>query len=149
MIMEFSESAVRGMNDAISQALKGFMVRTDMPPVTDIHILAVRESGSFIVKDDDYQLASAEIPEFAECPEGEFSALMENTLRSILKKIDEDTPLEQLNIWKPFSFVLADEDGETLAELMLFDDDTQLVSQTIMADLDEDLEKFLKDLMLD
>lgn len=147
--MEFSESAVKGMKDVILRALKGFRASTDMPPVTDIHILAVRESGSFVVKDDDYELAAAEFQEFAECPEEEFTGLMEDTLRGILQNINETTPLEKLNIWKPFSFVLADEEGETLAELMLFDDDTQLVSQTLMADLDEDLEQFLKNLMLD
>ena len=65
----------------------------------------------------------------------------------ILKDIDAEQPLESLAIWKPFSFVLVDDDRETVAELMLFDDDNTLLSQSLMQGLDEELDSFLKDLL--
>ena len=64
-----------------------------------------------------------------------------------LKDIDAEQPLETLAIWKPFSFVLVDDDRETVAELMLFDEDNTLLSQGLMQGLDEELDSFLKDLL--
>ena len=50
-------------------------------------------------------------------------------------------------ILKPFSFVLVDEDKETLAELLLIDDDTLLVNEELLKGLDEELDEFLKKLL--
>ena len=63
---------------------------------------------------------------------------MEKAIRRILKDLDENEPLESLAIWKPFSFVLVDDDRETVAELMLFDEDNTLLSQSLMQGLDEE-----------
>jgi hypothetical protein len=48
---------------------------------------------------------------------------------------------------KPYSFVLVDEDKETIAELLLLDDDTLLVNEELLKGLDEELDAFLKDLL--
>jgi len=40
-----------------------------------------------------------------------------------------------------------DDDRETVAELMLFDEDNTLLSQSLMQGLDEELDSFLKDLL--
>ena len=148
-LMELSESAIREIADVVRKAVRGFSVPCESPVVTDIHLQPVRESGELVVSDDDRELRRAVIPELAGIPEDSFHNTMENVLRSVLQMIDRDETLDLPGIWKPFSYVMTDDDGETVAELMLFDDDTQLVSQTLMAGLDEDLEKFLKDLMLD
>lgn len=52
-----------------------------------------------------------------------------------------------MTILKPFSFVLVDEDKETLAELLLIDDDTLLVNEELLKGLDEELDEFLKKLL--
>ncbi len=49
---------------------------------------------------------------------------------------------------KPYSFVLVDEDRETVAELLLVDDeDTLLLNDELLKGLDEELDAFLKDLL--
>ena len=48
---------------------------------------------------------------------------------------------------KPYSFVLIDEDRETVAELHLVDDDLLLLDGNLMEGLNEDLESFLDNLM--
>ena len=48
---------------------------------------------------------------------------------------------------KPFSFVLVDEDKETIAELLLMDDDTLLLNEELLKGLDEELDSFLKQLL--
>ncbi len=147
--MEFSESAVREMTSTVKKALKGYMMQSETPLVTDIHLQPLRETGELAVLDDDRELARSTVSEIAEVDEAEFYSIMEGVLRKILQNINSETPLELLNIWKPYSFVLTDDEGETISDLMLFDDETQLVSQTLMDGLDEDLEKFLKELLPD
>ena len=48
---------------------------------------------------------------------------------------------------KPYSFVLENEDKETIAELYVADDDTVIIGGDIMPGLDKDLDNFLKHLM--
>ena len=52
-----------------------------------------------------------------------------------------------VTILKPFSFVLVDDDRETIAELLLMDDDTLLVNEELLKGLDEELDSFLKELL--
>ena len=48
----------------------------------------------------------------------------------------------------PYSFVLVDEDRETVAELLLVDnEDTLLLNDELLKGLDEELDAFLKDLL--
>ncbi len=61
---------------------------------------------------------------------------------------------DKLTILKPFSFVLVDDDRETIAELLLMDDDTLLVNEDtllvneeLLKGLDEELDSFLKELL--
>ena len=55
--------------------------------------------------------------------------------------------LEKLALMKPYSFVLVDDDKETVAELLLMDDDTLLLNDELLKGLDEELDTFLKDLL--
>ncbi len=145
--MEVNESVCGNLATAISQALKGFVCDNDNPVVTDIHLKPLRDSGELVICDDDNVLSRSRIAGFTEWPETEFLSLAEEHLRKAMSIVNSRTPLELLDIWKPYSVVMADEDGETLAELMLIDDETQLVSQTLLANLDEELDQFLRDLM--
>lgn len=147
--MEISESLFNGIAGTIKASLKSYLVRTESPVVTDIHILPLRDTEEIVVKDDDRELGRAFVPGLAEIGGDEFYGTMEQLLGEILVRLDSEFPLESLNIWKPFSFVMSDEDGDRYSDLMLFDDDNQLVSQTLMAGLDDDLSAFLKELMLD
>ena len=54
-----------------------------------------------------------------------------------------------MSILKPFSFVLEDEDKESLEELYLVDDETVIFDPELMKGLDEDLDAFLKQLLAD
>ena len=54
---------------------------------------------------------------------------------------------DHLSIMKPYSFVLIDEEKETVSELLLMDDDTLMISDELLKGLDEELDSFLKDLL--
>ena len=55
--------------------------------------------------------------------------------------------LEKLPILKPYSFVLIDEDKETISDLYLVDDDTLIFDDELLKGLDEELDEFLKKLL--
>ena len=54
---------------------------------------------------------------------------------------------DEVTVLKPYSFVLVDDEKETLAELLLMDDDTLLVNDELLKGLDEELDEFLKKLL--
>ena len=144
--MKLSESSFQEIKALIKEALNEFHRPQEQAVVTDIHIMPIRETGEVTISDDDRDLATTRLSDLVEIPEEDFYQVMEKALRRILKDIDEVDPLENLAIWKPFSFVLVDDDRETIAELMLFDEDNTLLSQGLMQGLDEELDSVLKDL---
>ena len=145
--MRLSESSFQEIKALLNEAINEFRRPQEQSVVTDIHIMPIRETGEVTVSDDDRDLATTRLSDLVEIPEENFYEVMEKALRRILKDIDEVQPLENLAIWKPFSCVLVDDDRETVAELMLFDEDNTLLSQGLMQGLDEELDSFLKDLL--
>jgi hypothetical protein len=74
---------------------------------------------------------------------------VEADLQCIIKEVNAEGDLERLAVWMPYSFVLVDEERETVADLLLVDDDTLLVTDSLLQGLDEDLNRFLEELMAD
>jgi hypothetical protein len=77
----------------------------------------------------------------------DFYENMERILSNLLCNMKNQGAFDKLTIMKPFSFVLVDDDKETIAELLLLDDDTLLVNEELLKGLDEELDAFLKDLL--
>lgn len=147
--MELIEPAFQKLVSILDKALKEYRKSGDTALVTDIHIRPIRETGAVIVSDDDRVLVSSKVAEIASIPEEGFEAAIESELRRALQVIDSRTPMSELAIWKPFSFEMIDDEGESLAELLLVDDDNVLVTESLMEGLDEELNAFLKDLLQD
>ncbi|MCQ2064427.1 MAG: hypothetical protein MJY66_01045 [Bacteroidaceae bacterium] len=147
--MKLSETSFQEIRELINGVLDAYRKPTEESVVTDIHIQPNRETGEVTVSDDDIDLARVTLSDLSEIPEDIFYEVMEKELSRILRNIDQERPLEKLAIWKPFSFVLVDDDRETVAELMLLDEDNTLLKQGLMQGLEEDLDSFLKDLLSD
>lgn len=147
MSMKFNESLLKTLSDAINGALKKFRQSDDLSVVTDIYLQPLHDSAELRIYDDDEELAVVSIPQLNDIPEDVFYVEMEKQLRKSLQQIDKLESLETLSIWKPFSFVMVDEEKETYYELMLIDDDTALVSQALLEGLDKELDDFLNDLL--
>lgn len=77
----------------------------------------------------------------------DFYENVERILSSLLCSMKNEGKFDKLTILKPFSFVLVDDDRETIAELLLMDDDTLLVNEELLKGLDEELDSFLKELL--
>ena len=56
---------------------------------------------------------------------------------------------DNLNILKPYSFVLVDEEKEAIVDLLYIDDDTLILSEDLLSGFDEEMNDFLKHLLED
>ena len=146
--MKLSQQSISLIEGAIKKAITGFMPDSGNSFVTDIHFLPDSKSGELIILDDeDNELATTTIEEWTNYKQENFYEEVEQTLGNILKKLNNSESFNKLTILKPYSFVLVDEDKETISELLLMDDDTLLINDELLKGLDEELDSFLKDLL--
>lgn len=100
-----------------------------------------------MLDDNDGEIASIAIPEWADYASETFYDEVAEDLTVAIEAANTEGELERLAVWMPYSFVLVDEEHETVSELLLVDDDTLLVKKGLMAGLDEELDKFIEDLL--
>ena len=147
--MKMSEQSRASIVSALKTALCRYTSEGDETVVTDIHLQPNSESCELIIfDDDDQELSRTIINEWVEYESDDFYTVVEPILRAEVEALKESGKLEKLCLMKPYSFVLVDEDKETVAELLLVDeDDTLLLNDELLKGLDEELDAFLKDLL--
>ena len=146
--MKLSQQSLSTIESAIQKAVSKYTCNCEQTAVTDIHLQSDQTSGQFIIfNDDDEELANVMIEEWATYEGDDFIEQVEPTLRSILGKMKDAGDFDKITILKPYSFVLVDEEKETIAELLLDDDDTLLVNDELLKGLDKELDDFLKVLL--
>lgn len=147
--MKMSEQSRVSIVSALKTALCRYTSEGDETVVTDIHLQPNSESGELIIfDDDDQELSRTIINEWVEYESDDFYTVVEPILRAEVEALKESGKLEKLCLMRPYSFVLVDEDKETVAELLLVDeDDTLLLNDELLKGLDEELDAFLKDLL--
>ncbi|MBO5864944.1 MAG: hypothetical protein J6Q73_02700 [Bacteroidaceae bacterium] len=125
--------------------MAGKYISAEESNVTDFHLKVNGENGELtILDDDDNTLARVHIKEW----EGEHDeAVYEKELQSELAKMHQTGTFDSLNIVKPYSFVLTDEDGQSIVDLLIIDDDTLILSPDLLEGFDEEMNAFLKKLL--
>lgn len=116
------------------------------PVLTDIHLQVNADSGELRAFDDDgEELARCVVEQWMDNGDENFYEEVAPVLRRCIR--DMKGTLENLSLLKPYSFVLADEDRETLCDLYLVDDEAVIVDGELLKGLDKDLDDFLKKLL--
>ena len=116
--------------------------------MTDIHIRVTQETGEMVAyNDEDAEITRCVIEQWINNADDNFYDRIASVLRKCLMK-HKDT-IEQMSILKPFSFVLENDDKESMAELYLVDDEMVIIDPDLMEGLDEDLDAFLEKLLKD
>lgn len=114
--------------------------------LTDIHLQANADSGELrAFNDDDDELTRCVVEQWIGNGDDNFYKEITPVLRQCVAGMKETW--EKSSILKPFSFVLVDDDKETVCDLFLVDDDTMIVDGELLKGLDEDLDEFLKKLL--
>ena len=136
--MTANEQTYQQIERALRKAASKFSPDAETKPLTDLYIQVKQESGELkIYDDDDNELTRCVVEEWiGNTDENFYSAVRPIIIKSI-KSIKEIT--ENVAILKPYSYVLMDDDYETIDELYLVDDDTILISGKLMEGLDDDL----------
>lgn len=147
--MKVSEKTRAAISSSIKEAVCRYVSCGEGSFITDIHILPKQDSGELIIfNDDEEELVRTIIDEWIDSNDEDFMEEVEVVLRSELTALKDEGYLDKLSLIKPYSFVLVDEDKETVSELLIIDDeDTLLLNEELLKGLDEELDAFLKDLL--
>lgn len=143
--MNSSAHTIQQVERALRKVAQKFQVQVENLPLTDLHLQVKRESGELLVfNDDDTELTRCVVEEWIGNTDEHFYETVTPILQKCISNL-KDT-LENLQILKPYSFVLIDEDKETVAELYLVDNDTILLDGELMQGLENDLKAFWEEL---
>jgi hypothetical protein len=142
------------MDDAIRKALAQLRISDSRAAIVDLYIQPNPEAGEFAILDDeDHLLIKVPVSEWQEKYDTiDVDAELQNAekmLRTIVEKVKEEGAFDTLNILKPFSVLLVDDEMETIAELLLIDDEQFMLDDTFLKNLDQDLDDFFQELMSD
>lgn len=119
------------------------------PVLTDISLRVFPHSGEIrFFDDEENELMRIVIPEWIKgSREEDFYQKVTPVLQEAISGVRQEV-IDNMSLLRPYSFVLQDEDGETLSDLYLVDDqETMILSGTLLEGLDDDLNTFFENLM--
>lgn len=96
--------------------------------------------------DEGALLGSIVVEEWNDVNSGALNAVA-HALTSLLQQMHHDKEFDGVKVLKPFSFVLEDDDKETVEELFVVDDDNICLTDSLLKGMDEDLDSFFSKLM--
>ena len=147
--MKLNKTLYASIAPVIQDALKKYASMEGKSVVTDIYLQPNMQTSELSVFDDDDELlASAVIQEWENANPEEFQSGCELSLKKVLNQLSSEGAFASLPIMKPYSFVMVDADKETLAELLIVDEEeTLFLNGELLQGLDDELNAFLKDLL--
>ena len=142
--MSLSRETQSRLKEAIEKMAMDF-ITAEETKVTDFHVHVNGDNGELTIHDDDDKtLSRVHIIDWEGVHDEE---IFEKELRALLRKMQDNGKFNNLNIIKPYSFVLADDDGQDVVDLMIMDDDTLILSEDLLEGFDEEMNEFLKKLL--
>lgn len=148
--MTLTPSSQAAISEVLQKIIGIYAGEEDQQISTDFYFQPQRETGSLIVlNDEDETIAQAAIPEWANDDTDTFYDKVGEQLKAAISEANREGDLERLAVWMPYSFVLVDEERETICDLLLVDDDTLVVTNSLLQGLDEELNSFLEKLLED
>ena len=146
--MNLTPASAAAIGETLNKIARLYSGEEDQLVSTDFYLQPLRESGRLAVfNDNDEEIATAAVPEWSDYAADTFYDRTAEDLTAAIEAANADGELERLAVWMPYSFVLVDEERETVTDLLLVDDDKLLVKKGLMAGLDEELNKFIEDLL--
>lgn len=143
---EINEQVAGQIDRLLGKIADKFPDNVEATLFTDIHLRANDDTGELVAfDDDDNELTRIVVEQWIDNHDENFYRDITSLIR---KRIETNSELvEAMSIIKPFSFVLEDDEGESVAELYVVDGDTVIIDEDMMQDLDKDLDDFLDKLL--
>lgn len=146
--MKLTPASQAEIGKALQTVISLYAGEEDLSVSTDFYFQPQREEGTLTIFNDEEQaIAVASIPEWTEAEEATFYDEVGDCLKEAIEKANGDGSLERLAVWMPYSFVLVDDERETICDLLLVDDDTLVVTDSLLKGLNEELNSFLEQLL--
>ena len=146
--MKVTEQTLQQIDRAIRKISEKYPAGSEATQMTDVHLRVAQDSGEMMAfDDDDKELDRCVIEQWIDNKDDDFYEQITSVLRKCLEKQKE--LIEQMSILKPYSFVLEDDDKESIAELYVIDDNVVIIDPDLMEGLDKDLDDFLEKLLAD
>ena len=141
-----TEQTTQQIERFLKKIAQKYPPREDTSIVTDIHVRVSQGSGEMLAfDDDDNEVTRCVVEQWINNNDEDFYNGVEQTLISTFSALS--TIADSLGILKPYSFVLENDDKDTIAELYIADDDTVIIGKDLMEGLDSDLNLFLEKLL--
>ena len=144
--MQVTEQTIQQIERSIKKIAQKLPASEDTSLLTDIYLLVSQESSELIAFDDnDQEITRCVVEQWIDNKDENFYEEVTALLRKELHRLHD--VVDNLGIMKPYSFVLENDDKETVAELYVADDDTIIIGGDLMEGLDKDLDNFFDSLM--
>ena len=145
-MMKASEQTTQQIERFLKKIAQKFPLNEETSLVTDIHVRVSQESGEMVAfDDDDKEITRCVVEQWIGNTDEDFYDDVERVLHNTIKAFD--VVADNLGILKPYSFVLENDDKESVGELYIADDDTVIIGKDLMEGLDSDLDSFLDTLL--
>ncbi len=147
--MKLSVQSHSSIVNAVKKALGRYLSGEEKNFVTDIYLQPIQKTGELVIyNDEEEELSRTVIQDWVNCAPEEFFESVEPQLKQVLNTLRHEGLFNHLSLMKPYSLVMVDEEKETVADLLLVDDEeTMFLSDELLKGLDEELNAFLKDLL--
>ena len=146
--MEATQQTQQQIERAITKVV-GKYSQLEEPVLTDIYIQVKQESGEILVyNDDDVELHRCVIEEWIGNTQEDFYSQIVPVLSQCISNMRSG--VDSMQIMRPFSFVLIDEEHETVQDIIYIDnEETVILDGKLLKGKDKELEEFLRHLLED
>lgn len=144
--MKANEATITQIERFIRKIAQKFPPVDEPTIMTDIHLSLSQDSGELMAFDDnDNEITRCVIDEWINDTSGDFYDNAADVIRSVITGLPDI--VENMCILKPYSLVLENDEREHVSELYLVDSDMKIIGGDLMKGLDEDLDRFLDELL--
>lgn len=145
--MKATQQTIQQIQRAIRKVAEKFPASAD-PVLTDIHLQVKPESGELMAFDDDMtELTRIVVDQWLQPTDEDMYSAAAIAIKQSISGLRD--AVEKMSILHPFSFVMMGEDGETMSDIYIVDDDAIILDTELLSGLDEELDAFLAELMKD
>lgn len=132
----------KALTDAINSLNKEYAGSS----LTDIFLVVDKDSGSLSVFDDEENLLSQIIVEAWASEDDD--QIIARQLREVVEQFDMDNKFDSLDVFKPFSINIADENLVVQEELLVIEDDSIIrIENDFLSRIDKEFDDFLDKLL--
>ena len=131
--------------ELLSQAVNTLSENYKGSSLTDIFLLVDEDSGELSVYDDEQnRIIDGIIKEWQDSDNIDYA----DDLKTVIRKMDDNSKFNSLDVYTPFSINLADEDFIVTEELLLIEDDSIVrIEDEFLKRMDKEFDEFLDRLM--